>query len=81
VVDGEPAQYAWSEQSVISYSLKNVKEENNTMVFTNVLWDRPDTPTGGRKPKTTGDTWLIFEEYDTPLGVEVVINHVGDCFD
>ncbi len=81
VVDGEPAHYAWSEQSVISYSLKNVKEENNTMVFTNVLWDRPDTPTGGKKPKTTGDTWFIFEEYDTPLGVEVVINHVGDCFD
>lgn len=81
VINGQPAQYAWSEQSVISYSLKTVKQENNTMIFTNVLWDRPDTPTGGKKPKTTGDTWFIFEEYDTPLGVEVVINHVGDCFD
>ena len=51
------------------------------MVFTNALWTRPDTPTAGRTPKTTGETWYVFEEYDTPLGVEVTINHVGDCFD
>jgi len=23
----------------------------------------------------------IFEGYDTPLGLDVIINHVGDCFD
>ena len=25
--------------------------------------------------------WITFEEYDTALGGDVVINHVGDCFD
>ena len=30
--------------------------------------------------KTAGET-VTFEEYKTPLGVESIINHVGDCFD
>ena len=81
VVNGQPAKYAWKEQEVIGYTLVSVKEEGNAMVFTNALWTRPDTPTAGRTPKTTGETWYVFEEYDTPLGVEVTINHVGDCFD
>ena len=81
VVNGQPAKYAWKEQEVIGYTLVSVKEEGNSMVFTNAVWTRPDTPTAGRTPKTTGETWYVFEEYDTPLGVEVVINHVGDCFD
>ena len=25
--------------------------------------------------------WITFEEYDTALGGDVMINHVGDCFD
>ena len=31
--------------------------------------------------KTPGGGWVIFEEYDTALGGETLINHVGDCFD
>ena len=26
-------------------------------------------------------TGKLINEYDTPLGVNVIINHVGDCFD
>ena len=51
------------------------------MTFTNSIWTRPENPTQGKKPKTPGQATYIFEDYDTPLGVEIVINHVGDCFD
>lgn len=81
IVNGQPAQYGWKEQEVIGYTLTGVKEEGNTMTFTNTIWERPEKPTEGKTPKTTGETWYFFEEYDTPLGVEVIINHVGDCFD
>ena len=30
---------------------------------------------------TPGGDFAIFEEYQTALGVETIINHVGDCFD
>ncbi len=81
VVNGQPAKYGWKEQEVIGYTLTGVKEEGNAMTFTNTVWERPEKPTEGKPPKTTGETWYFFEEYDTPLGVEVIINHVGDCFD
>ena len=81
VVNGQPAKYGWKEQEVIGYTLSGVKEEGNAMTFTNTIWERPEKPTEGKTPKTTGETWYFFEEYDTPLGVEVIINHVGDCFD
>lgn len=81
VVNGMPAKYAWKEQQVIGYTLTSVTENGNTMTFTNAVWERPENPPTGKKPKTPGETWFVFEEYDTPLGVEVVINHVGDCFD
>ena len=81
IVNGQPAKYGWKEQAVIGYTLTGVTEEGNTMTFTNTIWERPETPTAGKTPKTPGETWYFFEEYDTPLGVEVVINHVGDCFD
>ena len=28
-----------------------------------------------------GNPFLIINDYGTPLGVELIINHVGDCFD
>ena len=81
VVNGQPARYAWSEQAVLGYTLEDVAQNGNTMTFTNALWTRPENPPQGRKPKTPGNALYVFEEYDTPLGVEIVINHVGDCFD
>ena len=81
VVNGQAAQYAWKEQQVLSYNLEGVTQQGSLMVFTNKVWERPENPTAGRRPKTRGNTWYVFEDYDTPLGVNVVINHVGDCFD
>jgi len=80
-INGEPFTYAWTEQSVIGYTLEKVEQVGSTMIFTNKIWERPEVPEGQKPPKTPGDTWYVFEEYETPLGVEVMINHVGDCFD
>lgn len=81
IVNGQKAVYAWKEQQVLGYTLDYVEQRGNHMTFTNSIWTRPENPTQGKKPKTPGQATYIFEDYDTPLGVEIVINHVGDCFD
>ena len=81
VVNGQPVTYTWTEQTVLGYDLTSVVTEGNTTTFTNTVWKRPETPPGtGKKPKTPG-TLEELPDYETPLGVEVIINHVGDCFD
>ena len=80
-VNGRKAEYGWKEQEVLGYTLENVEQRGSHMTFTNAVWSRPDKPSQGKKPKTAGQAMYIFEDYDTPLGVEIVINHVGDCFD
>ena len=80
VVDGEPAKYSWKEQSVVGYVLTSAVEQNGVMTFTNTIWTQPDTTPPGKPPKTPKPVESI-EDYDTPLGVEIIINHVGDCFD
>ena len=43
------------------------------------------TPEPGALPKPTppgrGDPYINIDDYDTPLGLGAIINHVGDCFD
>ena len=80
-VNGQPAAYGWKEQEVLGYTLESVEQRGTHMTFTNAVWSRPDKPSRGKKPKTPGQAMYVFEDYDTPLGVEIVINHVGDCFD
>ena len=80
-VNGEPMVYTWVEQKVLSYDQVGVETVGNMTTFTNRVWKRPEEPTGGKKPKTPGTPTTTIEEYDTPLGIEVIINHVGDCFD
>ena len=84
IVGGYPAQYYWTEQEVPGYVQTGATVVGNTTVITNSLprrgGDMPeDTPNVPKR--TRGDSYLIIEDYGTPLGVEVVINHVGDCFD
>lgn len=43
--------------------------------------ERPPLEEDQPKPKVPGKVAFIIDEYDTPLGVEIMINHVGDCFD
>jgi len=84
VVKGKKVTYTWSEQEVVGYKQAGVQVSGNTTVFTNSVIDREENPPPeGRKPPTKkrGNNYLVIEDYGTPLGVEVVINHVGDCFD
>ena len=54
--------------------------QGSVTTFTNAPLTIPKMPEGF-KPKVPSGNWERFEEYETPLGVESLINHVGDCFD
>ena len=41
----------------------------------------PEVPKGYPKPNTPSGQFYIIEDYDTSLGIPVLLNHVGDCFD
>ena len=81
IVNGKKAEYEWKEQEVLGYKLREAKQVGNTWTFTNVSNETP--PTGNTKgvTKTRKKTTEEIEDYKTPLGVNVIINHVGDCFD
>jgi len=71
--NGEKISYTWTEHEVLGYRKKSiVLLGGNLTILTNTLRRTPGKP---------GEPYLIIEEYGTPLGVEVIINHVGDCFD
>jgi hypothetical protein len=83
-VNGETVDYTWTEQEVIGYTLSSEDTAGSTTVFTNSLIERrKDVPPekSNVPKKSRGNKYLVIEDYGTPLGVEVVINHVGDCFD
>lgn len=83
-VNGETVDYTWTEQEVIGYTLSSEDTAGSTTVFTNSLIERrKDVPPEKKNvpKKSRGNNYLVIEDYGTPLGVEVVINHVGDCFD
>ena len=80
--DGTPIQYSWTEEEVSGYVLTETKVAGETTIFINSLWEEPTPPQGKVPPtKRPGKDHIVIEEYGTPLGVEVSINHVGDCFD
>ena len=81
VVNGREAVYTWTEEPVIGYDQESVTRQGNRTIITNKAWER-EAISENRKPKRApGNTFYIFEDYETPLGVEIMINHVGDCFD
>lgn len=78
---GVKIEYTWTETEVIGYVLSGTTVDGNKTIFTNKPWTRPDTPTGGKVPKEPGETLEVIPESGTPLGIDVQINHAGDCFD
>lgn len=80
-VNGAPVTYTWTEQYVLGYDQTNVGQNGMMTSFTNSLWQRPENPSQGKPPKLPGNTLYVFDDYETPLGIEIIINHVGDCFD
>ncbi len=41
----------------------------------------PEVPEGYKQPKTPHGMFEMIDDYLTALGIQVRINHVGDCFD
>ena len=80
-INGETAKYSWVEQESVGYVNAGVLTSGNETIFTNRVSRIPDTTGGQKKPNTPGGSFAYFEEYNTPLGIETIINHVGDCFD
>lgn len=81
IVNGEPAQYVWIEQEVPGYRQTGKRVNGEVTTFTNKVVKLVKVPLDQPQPKVPGAIWFIFEEYDTALGGEILINHVGDCFD
>lgn len=83
VVGGLQMVYFWKEQEVPGYINAGVKVIGGVTVFTNSLASHRETepPEGKPLPPQKKPSYLIISDYGTPLGVDVSINHVGDCFD
>ncbi|MBR3334900.1 MAG: Cna B-type domain-containing protein, partial [Clostridia bacterium] len=79
-VNGEEAVYTWSEPEVFGYQIKSAEVDGSLTVITNEPY-HDDGTTKGKKPPKAGPGTEEIDEYKTPLGVNVIINHVGDCFD
>jgi len=79
---GQPITYTWSEQSVLGYTQVSNVTTGGMTVITN-RYRPPVVPPSvpGNPPSDEDEPPIIIEDYDTPLGIEVIINHVGDCFD
>ncbi len=80
ILNGQPVTYSWTEQESLGYELESVATSGTTTVFVNKVRERPQTQREDAPPRK-GNTYLIIDEYGTPLGVNVVVNHVGDCFE
>jgi hypothetical protein len=80
-LNGAPVTYTWKEQEVVGYKNTAVTADGSTTVFENTLVKVPEVPKNQVPPKTPGTPVEVFEEYETALGIPVLINHVGDCFD
>lgn len=80
-LNGEDVTYSWKEEETVGYVLAGTEVSGNSVVFYNHASNVPKIPEWMPQAKVPGDMWFIFEEYETALGGEILINHVGDCFD
>ena len=80
-INGEEVTWSWKEQGVAGYNPGVYNQDGTVTVITNTVTQLAKPDDDQKQPKRGGDTWVVFEEYDTALGGETIINHVGDCFD
>jgi hypothetical protein len=80
-INGEDVTWSWKEQGVAGYNPGVYNQDGTVTVITNTVTQLAKPDDDQKQPKRGGDTWVVFEEYDTALGGETIINHVGDCFD
>jgi len=80
-VNGQPAVYTWTEESVMGYQMESIVTNGNVTTVTNKPAN-PETELGGPGKKTgTPEQFVMIGDYGTALGLDTIINHVGDCFD
>ena len=67
----------------MGYRLEEVQTNGLTTTLINKPYSPPTVPEGQKQPRIPRNrmTTLNIDEYDTALGLEGIINHVGDCFD
>jgi hypothetical protein len=80
-VNGKPVEYSWKEGEVIGYTLAGTTVAGSVTIFVNELHHQGEPPEDKKVPHRRGNQYLLIEDYGTPLGVDVAVNHVGDCFD
>ena len=66
--DGTEIVYSWTEQTIIGYRQTERRVVGSTTIFVN-SYRPPYIPV------------IVIDEPPTPLAIDVVINHAGDCFD
>jgi hypothetical protein len=70
--DDMKIEYSWTEQRVSGYRQTRT-EEGNVTTLTNTFLMPPSTRKGG--------SLTVLEDYETALGINAIINHVGDCYE
>ena len=80
-VNGQPVTYTWTEQQVLNYNMTEKSTAGSVTTFTNSYVYTKNTTTTKTNTPRHGNPTEELEDYKTPLGVNVMINHVGDCFD
>ena len=80
--DGEEIQYAWKEKGIPGYHIESTYDINEVTTIVNRVY-QIIPPEGVKPPKLPGKPVSLIEldDYMTALGLEVSINHCGDCFD
>ena len=79
--NGQKITYTWKEKEVAGYTLTGLDIDGTVTTLTN-MHKRPTAPPEGENPgPQRGPNEEEIEGYGTPLGLGIIINHVGDCFD
>lgn len=81
--NGAEIVYTWIERAVSGYTLTSNITKGSITIITNTIINIPVVPQNQPQPQTIHHHTHILEinEYDTALGIPILINHVGDCFD
>lgn len=80
--NGRPITYNWVEEEVLGYTQTANSTDGTVTTITNTLWNRLPPPDGPIPPgPQPGNPEDEIDDYGTPLGLGIIINHVGDCFD
>ena len=80
-IEGQEVTYTWKEQAVSGYTQETTAAAGSAWTVTNRVTRIPPRQPGKPKDDRPGEDWTIFNEYETALGIPILINHVGDCFD